>query len=90
MTGKEKRKIIDEQEELVILMNGFDDAIIGIVTGFGSERRVCYDYHKVIDILVKRDGMTEEEAVEFHEYNQLGAYVGEQTPVYIELIEENK
>ncbi len=31
------------------------------------------------------DGMSEEEAEEFFDYNQLGSYVGEQTPCFITL-----
>lgn len=85
MTGEEKRKFLDEEEDHVLVMDGFDDAIVGVVTGFGGERRVCYDQKMIIDIMVERDGMSYDEAVEFHEYNQLGAYVGEQTPVFIEL-----
>ena len=27
--------------------------------------------------------MTHDEAVEYHEYNQLGAYVGEHTPAFM-------
>jgi hypothetical protein len=33
--------------------------------------------------------MTYEEAVEYHEFNQLGAYVGERTPVFIHRIESS-
>jgi hypothetical protein len=29
------------------------------------------------------DGMTDEEAIEYFEYNQIGAWVGEQTPCFI-------
>jgi hypothetical protein len=34
--------------------------------------------------------MTYEEAVEYHEFNQAGAYVGELTPVFIVRIENPK
>jgi hypothetical protein len=40
---------------------------------------------KCIDILMKRDDMTEEEAVEYFEFNVTGSYVGENTPVFVEL-----
>jgi hypothetical protein len=32
---------------------------------------------------MERDGMTEEEAIEFFEFNVVGAYVGGGTPVYV-------
>jgi len=30
-----------------------------------------------------KDGMTYEEAVEYFEYNQMGAWVGERTPCFL-------
>ena len=33
--------------------------------------------------MVERDGMTYEEAIEYFDYNILGAWMGEYTPVYI-------
>ena len=60
-------------------MDGFDDCILGVASRFGSEAFVIYDYDKVIAQL-ESYGMTYEEAVEYHEFNQLGAYVGERTP----------
>jgi hypothetical protein len=46
---------------------------------------VAYDTNKVIALFVK-EGMTEDEAVEYFEFNVLGAYVGPNTPVYINKI----
>ena len=43
---------------------------------------MIYDYDKVIAQL-ESYGMTYEEAVEFHEFNQLGAYVGDHTPAFM-------
>jgi hypothetical protein len=70
----------------LLLMDGFDDCIIGICEAFGSVPVIAYDYDKVIATL-QSDGMTYEEAVEYHEFNQAGAYVGEQTPVFIRRVE---
>jgi hypothetical protein len=36
----------------------------------------------MIDILMFRDNMTVEDAIEYLEYNVFGAYVGEGTPIY--------
>ena len=69
----------------LLLMDGFDDCIIGICEAFGSVPVVAYDYEKVIAQL-QGHGMTYEEAVEYHEFNQAGAYVGERTPVFIRQI----
>ena len=70
----------------LLLMDGFDDCIIGICESFGSVPVVAYDYERVLANL-QASGMTYEEAVEYHEFNQAGAYVGERTPVFIRRIE---
>jgi hypothetical protein len=65
-----------------LVADGFDDAIIGMARQF-NQVLVVYDEDKCLSILMKRDGMTEEEAIDFFEFNVVGAYVGEGTPVYV-------
>ena len=67
----------------LLVMDGYDDCIIGVMHAFGSEARVAYDLDQVLTKL-ESDGMTREEAEEFWSYNQVGAYVGEHTPVFLE------
>lgn len=67
--------------EDVLFADGLDEAIIGFDPNFW---RVIYSRNKVIKIFQDRDGMTEEEAVEFAEYNTFSAFVGEKTPVWVE------
>ena len=67
---------------LVIEQNYLDPAILGVVTRMGLEA-VCYDENKVIQLLMENDHMTEEEAIEYMEYNMKGAWVGETTPVFL-------
>ena len=55
-------------------MDGFDDCIIGISECFDQESRIVYDLTKVLSKLESM-GMTPEEAQEYYEYNQLGAFV---------------
>jgi len=62
--------------------DGFNDAIMGVVQRFGQEAVILYDTDKLLDILVTRDEMTYEEAVEFFEFNILGSWVGEETPAF--------
>jgi|LakMenE01Jun11ns_1017448.scaffolds.fasta_scaffold9418547_3 hypothetical protein len=81
--------IRDELAEIdpeLLLMDGFDDCILGICESFGGVPVVAYDYDKVLASL-QASGMTYEEAVEYHEFNQAGAYVGERTPVFIRRVE---
>jgi len=70
----------------IMLMDGFDDCIIGICQRFGQEPIVAYDVTKIFESLIA-EGMTYEEAVEYYEFNQIGAWVGEGTPCFIEVIE---
>ena len=45
-----------------------------------------YDYDMCVHVLMERDGMTCEEAIEFMDFNVTGSYVGEKTPIFISLI----
>ena len=56
----------------------YEQAIIG---QDDASLRIVYSRDKIIDILAEE--MTHEEAVEFYEYNILGAYMGEMTPIYV-------
>jgi hypothetical protein len=55
---------------------------MGIAERCSQPALVVYDPEKMIDIMVKRDGMTEEEASEFFDFNILGAWVGPHTPLF--------
>ena len=57
----------------------FDGAIIGVAERIGKPPAVTYDTTKLVEILSR--SMTVDEAYEFFEYNILGAYVGDQTPL---------
>ena len=59
----------------------FDEAIIGVSERIGDEPVVAYDTTKIVEILSR--SMTVDEAYEYFEFNILGAYVGEKTPVFI-------
>lgn len=65
----------------LLLMDGFDDCIIGVGQRF-SDFAVVYDFERVIRKLMT-DGMSRDEALEFFEFNQLGAWVGERTPIFM-------
>ena len=61
----------------------FDAAILGVAERIGMSPIVAYDTAKIIDILCERDGMEDDEAAEFFEFNIAGAYVGDRTPIFI-------
>ena len=73
---------------MTMLAVGFEEALIGYGNQFNKHVAI-YDRDKCIDILMERDGMDIEEAEEYFEYNVQGAYVGEETPVFLNQ-EENR
>ena len=79
-----------EEELLLLGMEGderkrFEPAILGIAHRFGMQPVVTYDYRKVIDIFA--EDMSHEEAQEYFDFNVIGAWVGEGTPIFIEVFE---
>ncbi len=78
----------EERETEVLLADGFEDAFLGFGTQFTSQPVAIYDRAKCLQILVDRDGMTEDEALEYFEFNVTGAYVGEQTPIFMARFEK--
>lgn len=73
-----------EGYEELLICDGLDDAIMGVCMRYGEPDVVAYDFLKVLNILVDRDGMSPEEALEFFEYNIIGAGMGERTPVFVD------
>jgi len=71
----------DEYPEL-LTADGFDEAVIGLVEGAARGPVICYDYERCVEILVGQ-GMDREEAEEHLDFNTLGAYVGESTPLFL-------
>lgn len=83
-TPAKKRIMIEEiidcyPDEEFLKADGFDDAIIGVCT---ESHRLVYSVSKCIEVL--RQEMSRDEALEYFYYNVSGAYVGEQTPIWVE------
>jgi len=78
------REEIEEINPEALLCDGFNEAIIGMAERINLGPIVAYDVDKMLKIMVERDGMTYEEAMEYFDYNILGAWLGENTPVYIQ------
>lgn len=73
-------------EPAYIKADGFDDCLIGLGFKFGNRGTLIYDQAKVIQKLIddSEGKMTEDEAFEYYEFNILGAYVGENMPIFVE------
>ena len=81
MTDELHDWIIEHNEE-ALLADGFEEAIIGVAERCSQPALVVYDAEKCIKILMER-GMTWEEADEFFNYNTLGSWMGEHTPLFL-------
>jgi len=75
---------IEGEDNEIILADGFEDAYMGLARQFTKTPLALYDRNKCIDILVNRDGMSEEEAEEYFQYNVEGAWVGDNTPMFLQ------
>ena len=69
--------------------DGLEKAIVGICRRCSQEDVILYDEDKVIKILMD-GGMDYEEAVEYYEYNIIGAWVGDGTPAFCFFLEEEE
>ena len=63
--------------------DGFDNAIIGVGERNNTDSMIVYDYDKMINVLVTRDSMTHEEAEEYLDFNVIGAWIGDTTPIIV-------
>lgn len=67
-----KREMLNDlgyEDSIVFESPDYDDAIIGTT----EDRRVVYSFEKMADCLMREEGMSYEEAVEFIEYNTVRA-----------------
>lgn len=77
------REALAEIDDQTLLVEGFDDAIVGYALRCGQPVLAVYDQRKCIEILMQRDGMTREDAEEFFDFNVVGAWVGDRTPLFL-------
>lgn len=72
MTNEEIKEYLCDRglEDTVVFENpSYETAFIGL----SHDDRPVYDYEKMIEYLVETDGMTEEDAIEFIDYNNIRA-----------------
>tara|TARA_Y100000361_G_scaffold70498_1_gene62320 strand:- start:1614 stop:1898 length:285 start_codon:yes stop_codon:yes gene_type:complete len=76
---EELKETIAEYNPEAMFADGFDNALMG----YSSDGKAIYSADMIIGTLMNRDGMTNEEAVEYFGFNIECAYVGEYTPIYM-------
>ena len=82
-----KRERIAQIDPDILLADGLDDALLGIVERKGSPPVALYDQRKCLAVFMERDGMSQEEAQEFFDFNVVDAYVGDRTPAFLYMLE---
>ena len=90
MTREQLHSHLEDSEEEILLADGFEDAYMGLATQFTKPPLAVYDRRKCIQILVDRDGMSEEEAEEYFQFNVEGSWVGDNTPLFFEPLNISK
>ena len=70
-------ELYEDQE--ILKADGFDEAVIGI-----EERsvRLIYSVGKCIEILMTKEEMSLEAAMEYFDFNVKDAWVGDKTPIW--------
>jgi hypothetical protein len=82
-SGWRKRQI-QEQDERPMKWYGFDDCVIGVASIWRDQsihEVLVYSGDSMVEWLIERDGMTDEEAIEYIAFNIEDAYIGVNTPV---------
>lgn len=66
--------------EETLYADGFEAALLGVCI---NSNRAIYSWSLMVDILIMRDDMDPEDAMEHLSFNVVNAYVGDMTPIYL-------
>ena len=81
MSNLKLQTIIDQYpDDEFIVIDGHDNAIVGVST----DMRLVYCESTIIENLMA--DMSEEEAIDFYEYNIAGSYISENQPILLKKI----
>lgn len=85
---KKIREQISEENPDALFADGFDAALLGPLCRCGQPTLAAYSYQKGVEVLMRPDdqgspGMSYEDAIEWMDFNVVGAWVGENTPAWV-------
>mgnify|MGYP006919672697 CR=1 FL=1 len=75
-------EFIESFAEGAVVFPGCESALIGYASRINLEPIAVYSYNLLVEAHVAQ-GMTDEEAMEYVEYNIVGLWAGERTPVIL-------
>ena len=81
MEINEIKEILIDENPNAMLVDDFDNALIGISRRCGQPALAVYSVTKCLDIL--QEDMGYDEAVEYFEFNVLNAWHGDGTPIFL-------
>jgi hypothetical protein len=79
----EERDLVASQNEEALFVDGHDNALIGVGQRCGQLALAVYD-NALIRANLMSMGMDETDAIEYFEFNILGGWLGEHTPIFME------
>ena len=79
MTSEEKLLDMGYEDVVIFKDYSYDDALIGVT----EDNRAVYDFDKMVAWLMETEGFTQDEAIEWIEYNTIRAlgYAGDDAPI---------
>ena len=84
MTNSEIIEAVSDNPEAEFLPEEYHPALVGVGWRFNDGPLPVYDLDKVLEILTE-DGSSMEEALDWYQYNMVGAWLGSGTPIFVEL-----
>lgn len=81
MTAEEKLMEAGYEDVIILRNYSYDDALIGVT----EDNRAVYDYERMIEWLCREENFSEEDAIEWIDYNTIRAlpYFGDKAPIII-------
>lgn len=83
LTRVQINEYLENIGESALLADGFDEALIGFSQRMNEPMLAVYAYEKMVQILMDNDDLSYDDAVEYVDFNVVGAWVGEQTPIIV-------
>ncbi len=82
---KTRQQVIEwiqqSEYDAVVGIDGMDDAFMGCTPNGVA----VYNLDRIVEIVMEDDELSEEEAIEYVQFNIVDAYIGEKTPIFVEM-----
>lgn len=76
------RQLLDERAEGAVILDNCDYALAGYAMRINLEPLAVYSYDRLIDVFIDQ-GMSDDEAIEYVDFNVAGLWAGERTPLIL-------